>query len=361
MSTTAFERLDLIKNAIARRDSLIHLNGSLGLTKTKTNFSDGTFLRDLDLERDVDAWLTQRKLEFSDVLMRYQAYDPSLQSFDRPQHFPVRLLKGLGSIASGKNIFLFFPNCLGVPARDESDVIGFEFVDVWHNLFLKSVLPCWSLVGDEESLFPVATELCARLEKTISLASLFHEVGHRVGPYRVSPAADPRLKLSTMNVDILGELATDTLLLLNLPEFPEIEQFVVLQRLFWFSRRGFLDNPRSAIINEDNDAWIGAFLFNRYLSSGAITETNGRLRFDWSRFRGVFEAVLRDIDQLGSELVTLPPAAQNAHANAWRAREVEQDPETGQFELPEGMIRVFSRCVSIPEIPHFQPVLSLGV
>ena len=84
------------------------------------------------------------------------------------------------------------------------------------------------------------------LEKTIYLASIFHEIGHRAGPFRISPAKRLGLKVDDERLNILGELATDSLLVQHLAEFPEILHFVIFQRLFWFGRMGFRNNPVQA-------------------------------------------------------------------------------------------------------------------
>ncbi len=248
---------------------------------------------------------------------------------------------------------------MGLEPRDESDVIGFEFIDIWANLFSAAVFPCWKRVADEAAQLGPAIGVRPRLEKTIALASVFHEIGHRVGPFKVSPRIDPGLSISTFHLDVLGELATDSLLVVMLEEFPELLQFVVLQRLFWFPRRGFMDSPESAGVNEDNDSWIGAFLFQRLQSLGAIGENDGRLQMNWSKARSTFVEILGDLDRLGAEILGRSANEQNRIVGAWMREFVATD-SSGRFVLPDGLRRVFERCVEIPEVPHFQPMLSKG-
>jgi hypothetical protein len=105
---------------------------------------------------------------------------------------------------------------------------------------------------------------------------VFHEVGHRAGPFKVSPKLHPRLQISAFHLDILSELATDTLEVLMLQAFPELRLFVILYRLFLYGRYGFKDNAVSASVNDDNDAWAGAYLWKKCEKHGCITR-NGSL------------------------------------------------------------------------------------
>jgi hypothetical protein len=63
---------------------------------------------------------------------------------------PVRMLASVGAICSGNNIFMFFPEVIGLNANSEKGCFG--------------------------------------LERTIFLAAIFHEIGHRTGHFKVSPA-----------------------------------------------------------------------------------------------------------------------------------------------------------------------------
>lgn len=118
---------------------------------------------------------------------RYAEYDTSLEWVDWPQHYPVHLLAGNGPFTSGKNIFAFFPEALGLLARQTQDVIGLEFIDVWTNIFNSVVFPCVKEVFDLPTQFKVYQSLIINLDQTIYLAAVFHEMGHRCGPWKVSP------------------------------------------------------------------------------------------------------------------------------------------------------------------------------
>lgn len=93
---------------------------------------------------------------------------------------------------------------------------------IWANIFRENIFRCWNTTFDFKSRVELFQTLPSNLERTIFLAAIFHEIGHRTGHFKVSPANNPGLKISQFQLDVLGELATDSQLVLNLPEFPEI-------------------------------------------------------------------------------------------------------------------------------------------
>jgi hypothetical protein len=334
------EVLRRLRRAVDDGDDLIPIHAYLKLTKTERNLCSATLLRDKGLEEVVMADIAGRAGSFERVMARYQEYDPSLVDLSTPKHVAVHVLSGLGSISSGKNIFLFFPQCLGLVPAHEQDCFGFELIDVWTNVFEHAVYPCLARVADLRTKYEVFTSLRLKTERTIFLASIFHEIGHRVGPYRVSPRPDPRMALSEFHVDVLGELATDSLLVVMLEEFPEIAQFVMTQRLFWFPRRGFMDSPEMALINQDNDSWIGAYLWNTFEDQEIVRWHERRLSIDWSRVVDGFRGVLAEIDALGAQVLDAAPGEQDALVQHWMDARVERSP-SGRYVLPAGLRGMF--------------------
>lgn len=351
--------LHRLQDALEQGDDLIPIHAYLKLTKTERNLCSAILLRDKGLEQVVMTDIACRAGSFGQVMARYQKYDSSLVDLSPPKHFAVHLLSGLGSISSGKNIFLFFPQCLGLVPERAQDCFGLELIDVWTNVFERAVYPCLAKVADLRTKYEVFTSLRLKTERTIFLASIFHEVGHRVGPYRVSPQPDPRMSLSEFHLDVLGELATDSLLVVMLEEFPEIAQFVMTQRLFWFPRRGFMDSPEMARINEDNDSWIGAYLWNAFEQQGILRWQGWRLSIDWSRVVDGFRGVLAEIDALGVKVLAAAPGEQDAVVRQWMDAQVARSP-SGRHLLPAGLRGMFEACQSIAEFPHFRSMLGNG-
>jgi len=343
----SFERL---KNEIEDRNSFIHLKGLFKLTKTERAWVDAVAVRDRHLEREVQEWISSRS-SYAEIMDRYGAYDPTLQSREFPRHYPLRMVCGVGSACSGRNIFMFFPNALGLASTGEHDVFGLEFIDVWSNIFRRSVFECVKRTFAIDDQIRISLPLATNLERTIYLSSIFHEIGHRVGPYRISPSRWEGMNLTEFQTDVFGELATDSLLILNLKEFPEVAMFILTQRLFWFGRRGFLDNPLSANINNDNDAWIGAFLWNR-LRKTVIGIRDGKLHLDTTQIESVFQSIVMEIDQLAR--ATCSSANQKELVYQWMANQVPCS--RGRFFLPEELRSVFEKCQDVPEVPHFQPM-----
>ncbi len=324
------------------------IRGQLRLTKTAENYSDILISRDRDLEKQTISWL-QERTNANVIFRRYQSYDPKLKDLSWPQHYPVQILSGIGSACSGKNIFMFFPYVLNQKPKDESDVFGLEFIDVWLNIFRSVIFPIANRVFTKETLVNLLS-LQKNLEKTVYLASIFHEIGHRCGPYKVSPHLSPKIKLSPFQVDIMGELSTDSLLIKHLSEFPEILQFVVLQRLFWFGRKGFRHDPVSADLNTDNDTWIGSMLWQSFLSNKIITKQGQQFHINFPAAREFFKEIISEIDCI--KLEGLEADEQQTVMDEWMKIKVPYLDE--KFVLPEDLKNIFQQTQDIEETPHFQ-------
>lgn len=342
------------------QNRIIQVSGNLKLTKSGLHPTHAFLLRDFELERSVYDWINKRS-SYEKILGRYRAFDPSLSGSDPPRHFAVRMLAGLGAICSGNNIFMFFPEVIGLDVKSEMECFGFEFIDIWANIFREGVFRCWNAVFDFDSRVELLQTLSCNVDRTIFLAAIFHEIGHRTGHFKVSPEKNSRLRVSPFQLDVLGELSTDSQLVLNLPEFPEIAHFVFSQRIFWFGRRGFGNNPVSAWANDDNDSWISAMLWNRAFSQGVITKEEGGLfKYNSYGVRELFEGVLQSVENLGHELRKLPQTrAQQAAVDEWMRSEVAYTPGSG-YLISEEQRQAFCFCQHIAEIPHFSPMLNLS-
>jgi hypothetical protein len=329
-----------------KKENYCRIQGQFKLTKTQESFTDALVYRDRDLEQLVYNWIESRST-FQTLLEKYRKYDPDLKDTDRPHHYAGRFICGSGSICSGKNIFMLFPLSMGLPHTPENDknAFGIEFIDVWSNIFRSTIFPI------VEQKFNISTtskllSLQNNLDKTIFLAAIFHEFGHRSGPYKLTDLYN----LSPEVVDVMGELATDSLLVTKLAEFPEIASFVVLQRLFWFGRQGYSENPISGRVNQDNDVWIGSFLWSRLRDRGALILNNGLYELRIDQLPWIFLEITTEIDALIDH--SLPKEAQNQMILQWMRRSVPY--ENGKFCFPEDFKLLLSQLNKIPEIPPFQ-------
>ena len=350
-NTQADDALRNIKKLLDNQEDIIPVNAYFQLTKGKPGHASAHIFRDKSLEEDVFSWIEMR-IGFDQIMGRYKNYYPSLESLERPKHYATRFINVSGLTAIEENIFMFFPEAIGIHSGKEEDYFGFEFIDAWLAVFEEIVFPCMRKIFDEETQLKLFVTLRPMLEKTIYLSSVFHEIGHRCGYWKVSPTKDENITIKKFHTDVLGELATDTLLVNFLAEFPEVLYFVFLQRLFWFGRFGFKNNPLSGKINEDNDAWIGSYLWNRYIESNAITQNNDHSwHVNFENLKNAFSKVQNEIDHLAVETIKNRYSQDNS-IHEWMKSTVSY--EQDNFIIPEKMQRVFIRCLDIPEKPSIK-------
>ncbi len=340
------QELQLIKHYLNTNQAIIPIEAELHLTKGQPGFSRGYFLRDFELEKQVDCWLEER-IDYKKLLSRYQQRYPELYSAEKPAHYAIRCYDLNGKVAQGENIFMFFPSVLGINSSDIKDYFGFEFVDMWTMVFDQIIFPCVKKVFDIESQLKLYENLRPVLEKAIYLASIFHEIGHRCGAWRVSPHIHKGIKINAFHTDVLGELSTDMMLCHFLKEFPEIKYFIFLQRLFWFGRFGFEQDPIYGKLNIDNDTWISTLLWNRYINNNVLTiNTDSTWKINFSQLEEVYTNLLEDIDELGNNIKLLS-FGQDDQIHDWMNDNVESN--NGSFYYPESMRRVFEKCLGISE------------
>lgn len=355
-------QLAVLKGILEENQRVIPLQSFLKLTKTEDTFSETYLYRDLELETNVEGFLSSR-IPYGEIIKRYNEYDPSVEWTDWPKHYAVRVLAGNGPICSGKNIFSFFPEALRLLPKDRDDVFGLEFIDAWENIFRMAIFPCVRKIFDIESQLDIFSQLELNLSRTIYLAAVFHEMGHRCGPWKVSPHANKDLKINPYHWGIMGEIATDSLLSVHLKEFPEIPLFVTLQRLFWFGRRGYLENPFSGMTNVDNDSWLGSFLWTKLIEFDAlIKQPCGKLKLEAGRLPTVYRMITQEIDSMANRMAEAPEVItgedQDKFIDQWMRSQVPWDAKMG-FMIPRDFCEILEQCYEIPEQPYFTPPFSL--
>lgn len=350
---TATQILRQIKDDLVSKKDFLHLRGNFHLTKSHANFSDVLLQRDFDLEQRTLSYI-ENKSQIQQLLRRYKKYDPELNLSDLPPHYAMKVVSGAGSICSGDNIFMFFPTVLGLPPKSRDDSFGFEFIDIWKNIFQQSIFPCVKEIFALESQVQIHITLAREIEQTIYLAAIFHELGHEVGPWRVSPETRPEMKLKGYELDVLGELSTDSLMILHLNDYPEIALFVILQRLFWFTRRGFKENPMHGKLNTDNDAWIGLYLWNKMKEYQVLAiGSDDRLHHNPHFIQPCFQNIVNEIDALYRP--DLNERQQKEIVKQWQNDSISNEKLDNKFCFPQDLQNILGRCQNIIEIPQFMP------
>ena len=345
-----YDLLDSLKDQIDNNNEFISIDGELEFTKTPQGHVSAILFRDHELEKDTKDWIIERLGSLENGLARYADYDDRFTSTTFPAHYPTTIVKGSDHLGQGENIFAVFPLCLKQKARNSKDHIGFEFIDVWSHVFDEIVFPCLERLADQETIASIKP-LKENFHKTVYLASLFHELGHKVGPFRINET--PEIHLPKFMMNAVCELSTDSLMIKMFPEFPELKQFVVLQRILWFSRRGITNNEVSAKLNQEGDNIVGTIFWNRLKDAGALIFKTNKIHIDWELVIPVLTKLSADLDILGNKLISEPQIEHARLTQTWLSNEIKYDDSNG-FLLPDEAIKCFRACVDIPEVPKNQ-------
>ncbi|MGQ5524300.1 hypothetical protein ACUHMQ_13720 [Chitinimonas sp. PSY-7] len=354
-NTVALDYLRSIRTRLDRGDRRIHIDYPLQFTKGKGQPTQCELFVDRALRERVTT-LTEQRGGFANFIARYQDFDPRMVDSRWPAHFPVHVLSAKGQIVDGRNIFMFFPEVLGLSTGQEKDYFGLELIDIWDAVFDQVVTPSVQRLFDTQTQFDYFEACCTQRREFIYLASIFHEIGHRVGPWKVSPTKDENIHLSKMQVDIMGELSTDTYVVKFLAEFPELASIVLYQRLFWFGRMHYDQNSLHGALNTDNDAWIGAYLWQVAEQVGCLKHDSatGLWHIDRDRIASVFDVVFDALQAIGARL--LNETNQVNVLQRWIGERVPQD-EDGLFVYPDSMAQALRRCADVPtRVRVHQPI-----
>jgi hypothetical protein len=295
--------------------------------------------------------LLESRITREEVIARFRSYDPDLPALFWPAHFPVRVITGAGVITSGRNVFLFFPEVLGLKANGVGETFGFELIDVWRSIFDQTVFPCLPKVFDVHTQMLILGSLIPIQDEITYLASVFHEIGHRAGPFAISPKTKGPIRLNPFQWSVAGELSSDSLFGGLVREIPELALFVLMQRIFAYGRRGFSDRPITAGLNADNDSWIAAYLWSKARHEQLIVpspDEPGRWRLVGSGINDLFLGISKDLDQVGNSSEDV--------FGRWMKKWVPTD-ESGNFRLVPEFRSILHACSGVPEFPHYQPML----
>jgi hypothetical protein len=337
------EIMHKLQQTIQNGTDIIPINFKVKPTKGQASVCHGYLKRDRSTEESASTWLNERT-SFTEIAEKYKKYDPTAIITEWPHHYASRFISMSGVLAEGRNIFIVFPLALGRAGKTESDYFGFEFIDVWEKVFDSIVFPCVEAVFCQESIAEISHVLKPVITKTIYLASVFHEIGHRIGPWQVVPKRKSSLKLSRFYMDVLCELATDAFLASFLTEFPEIKYFVILQRLFWFGRFGFSEADQNGDINKDNDTWIASYLWIKLTKHSCIQKAGGKLAINISKADQVFSEIINELECLGRQ-VYADNLNQDRLVHEWMSRSAPK--LVDRFTIPTDLQKMFLHCTDI--------------
>lgn len=126
-----------------------------------------------------------------------------------------------------------------------------------------------------------------------------------------------------------------------------------MQRIFWFGRRGISENTISGLTNQDNDAWLGSYLWNRFLFNGVITKEIGTNKWNLNinLIKQTFKKITVEIDQLAHGLPS-DAFEQDEYIEQWMKSKVSWDNKLG-YQIPSQFKELLDSCYEIPEQPHF--------
>jgi len=365
-----------LRDGLASSRRLLRLAGTLAGTKTPASAADIVLYRDFEMElmsrnhlNLVCAW--------PGIIERYVSFDAAQAGgtgtpatvgapTGEPAHYPARLVAGAGPLTNGENIFLFMPYAVGVVSTNPADHFSMELIDVGGAIMSQIVWPGVAhlfepgsqleIIGDTPPGLPV--------ERAIYAQSLLHEAGHRFGPWRVIPAQAPGMALGphfgSFEFDTLGEISTDAMAAALVPERPDLMRVTALQRIFAFARRGFSANPTAARINEDNDSWMGACLWKRFRSAGAIRLTPFGWEWNDAAALAVYTALLNEVDAIGRRILGRTPDEQLAQVREWMNAQLPRD-ANGRFVLPQCLREAYYAMRHLPEQPSIRPPVALPI
>ncbi|WP_448195440.1 hypothetical protein [Pseudomonas aeruginosa] len=329
----------------AHNNKTIVLDGSFNFTKDRNIRLQGKLLRLKSVESNCSEWVIQR-LAFDTLRIRLLELDTNLKNLEWPRHYPVKILEGNDNLRHQENVFLYFPYGAGIKSTQEQDIFGFEFTQVTTDIFTKIHRRCLEKVASRELLELYERLFSHNLIDITYLYSLLHEMAHRVGAWKVIPQKAQGMGAGGINLSIIGELWADLQLLHVSKEFPELTLFIFLNRIFWYTRKGFEQNPEQASINIDNDSWGGAYLWTKLVQTGAVSLAHGELNVEFALMQDTFEECRLELQELALSCISAPLHAEQ-YLNLWREKILGG--ELGYQSLPPDLQILYVRCLSVPE------------
>lgn len=239
----------------------------------------------------------------------------------------------------------------------KTDKYNFEFVEAWENIFVTTILPCVKKNFSTTSYELLNRTLFSKLDRAIYINSLFHDLGHQVGPWKSTTISKSVAGLTAFEFRILSELFADTEQILNLNDFPEIQMLIVLQKLFWFGRRKYHQDKESGAANTDSDAWLAIFLWNKLSNSQALVrDSEGRLEYNHDKATQTFEEIYLEIKSLYLSNFASPERLSQA-VKKWMYSNVNV--KKGKFIYANNYQTLLQQCSEISDKPTFLPTFNI--
>lgn len=355
--------LDLLRKQMDEDVPILRINAPMQLTKSGAMTLCRLRLQSLPELRERVHRRLAGGLGMGEIVGQYARHYGTTLSETYPSHYPVRILGSVGPAASGHNIFMFFPYAAGIESADPRHQFGLEFVNVWAQVFEKIVVPAARIVFDTKTQESIQQRMTRGAEEVSALCSVLHEIGHRVGPFRVSPATDKKMHLqpgTSLVFDACGELTTDSLMVTLFPEFPEVSAFVLLARLLYFPRKGYVQSG-GANMSTDNDALLGPLFWRLGRSHGVIVPNGHVFHVDFDQVPTLFAEALKVADEIGSAMLVADDIhEQERLASQWLREQLDWIPGA-PFPMPTELSNLYERLQVVPEHDFVPPVVVDGL
>ena len=342
--TNKNESLENIKKTLHSKIPF-KIKGDFKLTKAKKSFGQAEVNIDNNLIDQTKSILS-KYVDKHTILQRYNELSLQNKLNTYPKHFPVRMENKKGLFADRNNVFMYFPFCLELSDRNIENHFSFEFVENSQEIYKRIISPCVkkAFLNNRE----IHDLLKENIEEFTYLFSLFHELGHMVGPWQATPDRHYRLKVHWKTHAIMGELSADLLIAKCVPEFLELSLINVLGKIFFYSRKGFIQNRNSGILNSDNDAWGGAFILTRLMEEGVISFNNGMYNFKIDKLMPTLIELSNEIEELGNIVINSPDKnSQTKIIDQWMVNHLPM--KNREFIFPEEVSYLFERLKKVPE------------
>lgn len=239
----------------------------------------------------------------------------------------------------------------------KTDRYNFEFVEAWENIFINTILPCTKKLFCSSSYDLINKNLFSKLDRTIYIHSLFHDLGHQVGPWKSTKITKPVSGLKAFEFRVLSELFADTEQILNLAEFTEVPMLIILQKLFWYGKRGFTQNQISGDGSLDSDVWISLYLWKKLLSAGAISKNeDDKLVYNPEEVINVCDEISQELKELYLAHYKNEETFKQA-VRKWMASQVSI--VNGRLVYDEDYKALLQECADISDNPRLFPTFKI--
>lgn len=358
MAASGTNNCHQLYGALDRNDPHLKIEG------TDVRLLDGTrgpmtihVARDFPLENGVTHYLTER-VSMETILRRARAH--GTPTTELPRYYPVRLVAA-NNPAVFSNYLLVLPDLYGLEPSEAYSCRALEVVCYAEANAAQILVPTLDRLADTDTRKRVARELLPAYSEIYSAWSLFHDLGHALGPYKILPSRDCRVKVTDRQIAHLGEAFSDTLASELVPEAPWVTVLMVLTRIFVWGRRGFGADPELSEMNSDYDVWLGGAILRRAVKwQGLTLDSRGKMHLDSGALCGMAKEMFADLKALAVQLRGRSVERQVAVAAEWMKTEVEQN-ASGQFRLTSLQRSLYERLSDLPEKPRFAAPLSLAV